>query len=144
MYLYYIYYLLLLFCFSYNDYTYFWVPILGPHIGAVIGAHIYYLFIELHWPDDYETGNGTDASLQENGSKTKDEAFNMCEVNERKHNACKFDDSIPLLQENSYDNNDLQNEIIWVRKRDNIDVLNNTDTHRRKGNFDFPARESVL
>uniref|UniRef100_A0A914W4K6 Aquaporin 9 n=1 Tax=Plectus sambesii TaxID=2011161 RepID=A0A914W4K6_9BILA len=38
--------------FSYNDYTWFWVPILGPIIGALIGAWVYKLFIGLHWPHE--------------------------------------------------------------------------------------------
>ncbi|XP_059484045.1 aquaporin-9-like isoform X2 [Neocloeon triangulifer] len=29
-----------------------WVPILGPHLGGLLGALIYTLFIEAHWPDD--------------------------------------------------------------------------------------------
>lgn len=36
--------------FSYKDYTWFWIPIVGPHIGAIFGVIIYMLFIEGHWP----------------------------------------------------------------------------------------------
>jgi hypothetical protein len=31
-----------------------WVPLLGPHLGGLLGALIYTLFIEAHWPDDRE------------------------------------------------------------------------------------------
>lgn len=38
--------------FSYNNYTWFWVPIIGPVIGALVGAWLYKLFVGLHWPRD--------------------------------------------------------------------------------------------
>ncbi|XP_060066572.1 aquaporin-10-like [Ylistrum balloti] len=38
--------------FSYNGYSYFWIPVLGPHIGAVLGTVVYDLCIGFHWPDD--------------------------------------------------------------------------------------------
>lgn len=38
------------FLFSYRDYNFFWVTIVGPHIGAVLGAYIYQTFIGYHWP----------------------------------------------------------------------------------------------
>jgi len=31
---------------------YFWVPIVGPHLGAFIGVFVYLIFIENHWPED--------------------------------------------------------------------------------------------
>lgn len=40
--------------FSHRDYGYFWIPILGPHIGAIIGCVLYILFVGLHWPPEYE------------------------------------------------------------------------------------------
>ena len=39
--------------FTLADY-WFWVPIVGPHIGAVLGVAVYIFFIEAHWPDDGE------------------------------------------------------------------------------------------
>lgn len=38
--------------FSYKDYTWFWIPIVGPHIGAILGVLVYKLCIEAHWPED--------------------------------------------------------------------------------------------
>jgi aquaglyceroporin related protein len=47
--------------FSYKDYGWFWIPIVGPFIGAVIGAWIYQLAIGIHVPADeeYETVSTT-------------------------------------------------------------------------------------
>ena len=28
----------------------FYVPIIGPHIGAIVGSLLYDLFVGLHWP----------------------------------------------------------------------------------------------
>lgn len=41
--------------FSFRHYNWFWVPIIGPHIGAIMGAWFYTLTVELHCP-----GYGTD------------------------------------------------------------------------------------
>lgn len=38
--------------FSFNHYKWFWIPIVGPTLGAVIGAWVYKLLIGIHWPDD--------------------------------------------------------------------------------------------
>ncbi|XP_014677028.1 PREDICTED: aquaporin-3-like [Priapulus caudatus] len=37
--------------FSYRDYNWFWIPVVGPHIGAIAGALLYQLFVGVHWPD---------------------------------------------------------------------------------------------
>jgi len=34
----------------YNNYS--WVPVLGPHVGAILGAYIYYAMVELHEDPD--------------------------------------------------------------------------------------------
>lgn len=39
---------------SYRDYHWFLIPILGPHIGAILGTVIYMLFVGLHWPQTFE------------------------------------------------------------------------------------------
>ncbi|KAI8777348.1 aquaporin-9 [Biomphalaria glabrata] len=31
--------------FSYNNYQWFWIPVLGPHLGAIIGGAVYEMFI---------------------------------------------------------------------------------------------------
>ncbi|KAH7946385.1 hypothetical protein HPB49_024160 [Dermacentor silvarum] len=36
--------------FSFRGYNWFWVPIVGPHIGAILGAWLYTIAVELHWP----------------------------------------------------------------------------------------------
>uniref|UniRef100_A0A0N4Z116 Aquaporin n=1 Tax=Parastrongyloides trichosuri TaxID=131310 RepID=A0A0N4Z116_PARTI len=38
--------------FSYRSYTWFWIPIIGPLIGGVIGAWSYQLIIGIHLPDN--------------------------------------------------------------------------------------------
>lgn len=40
--------------FTYRDHNYFWVPVVGPHLGAVIGAYIYQLCVGFHWPTEEE------------------------------------------------------------------------------------------
>ncbi|XP_055952599.1 aquaporin-9-like isoform X1 [Argiope bruennichi] len=35
--------------FTYRDY--WWIGLFGPHIGAIVGGWIYYLGVELHWPE---------------------------------------------------------------------------------------------
>nr|CAD2148240.1 unnamed protein product [Meloidogyne enterolobii] len=38
--------------FSYNNYGWFWIPIIAPFIGALLGAWIYQFFIGIHVPTD--------------------------------------------------------------------------------------------
>jgi len=40
--------------FSFRDYNWFWVPIIGPHVGAFVGYAFYKLFIGLHFPKTTE------------------------------------------------------------------------------------------
>lgn len=37
--------------FSYRSYTWFWIPIVAPLIGGVIGAWMYQFIIGIHLPD---------------------------------------------------------------------------------------------
>ncbi|XP_065290422.1 aquaporin-9-like isoform X2 [Dermacentor albipictus] len=37
--------------FTLRGWNYVWVPVLGPHIGAILGAWLYKLAIADHWPD---------------------------------------------------------------------------------------------
>ena len=39
-------------CFSFRDHDWFLVPIVAPHIGAILGAFVYILLIGLHFPDE--------------------------------------------------------------------------------------------
>lgn len=62
--------------FSFRDYNWFWVPIVGPHIGAVLGAWLYTLAVELHWPGaSYDMESGNPVSTKEGayaGSQPRD------------------------------------------------------------------------
>ncbi|GAB1607625.1 aquaporin-7-like [Argonauta hians] len=44
--------------FSYRNYNWFWVPIFGPHVGAILGVLVYDLFVGHH-------GNGDDEDSEE-------------------------------------------------------------------------------
>uniref|UniRef100_A0A914VHM5 Aquaporin 9 n=1 Tax=Plectus sambesii TaxID=2011161 RepID=A0A914VHM5_9BILA len=55
--------------FSYNNYTWFWIPLVGPTIGAVVGAWLYKLFIGLHWSDELEVVAVEEVMLLSKGSK---------------------------------------------------------------------------
>jgi len=39
---------------SKNFHYFFWIPVVGPHIGAIIGAFLYQALIGAHWPAVYE------------------------------------------------------------------------------------------
>ncbi|KAK3097877.1 hypothetical protein FSP39_014074 [Pinctada imbricata] len=39
---------------THRSYLYFWVPVIGPHLGAIIGCLVYLLFVGLHWPEVYD------------------------------------------------------------------------------------------
>lgn len=58
--------------FSFRNYSWFWVPVVAPHVGAILGAFIYQYAVGLHWPPDNidsplklsETNINPDDSLQ--------------------------------------------------------------------------------
>ncbi|XP_064607775.1 aquaporin-9-like [Liolophura sinensis] len=68
--------------FSFRNYNYFWVPVVGPLIGAPVGAFLYQFMVGFHWPlDKAEEGfNEEEVSLNVDGAEV--------ELNER-HNADK-------------------------------------------------------
>ncbi|UYV60301.1 AQP3 [Cordylochernes scorpioides] len=45
--------------FSFRDYNWFWVPVVAPHLGGVLGAWMYGGLVGLHWPEDgFDMENG--------------------------------------------------------------------------------------
>ncbi|GFX78011.1 aquaporin-10 [Trichonephila clavipes] len=55
--------------FSYRNY--WWVGLFGPHIGAIVGGWLYYLGIELHWPetrDDEKIGEHHELTMALNSA----------------------------------------------------------------------------
>lgn len=38
--------------YSFRNYSWFWVPVVAPHVGAILGAFIYQYAVGLHWPPD--------------------------------------------------------------------------------------------
>lgn len=40
--------------FSFRNYNWFWVPIVGPMVGSFLGWVVYYFTIEHHWPPEDE------------------------------------------------------------------------------------------
>lgn len=53
--------------FSVRNYAYWWIGIVGPHVGYMIGGWFYYLALEIHWPeqDDEEEDPGREMMLKE-------------------------------------------------------------------------------
>lgn len=48
--------------FRVRGYNYFWVPVVGPHIGAIVGAYIYKFMIGMHWPENDKESTAVDVS----------------------------------------------------------------------------------
>lgn len=40
--------------YSFRNYNWFWVPLVGPHVGAILGAVLYLLLIEVHWDPELD------------------------------------------------------------------------------------------
>lgn len=51
--------------FAIRGYGYWWIGLLGPHLGCIIGAWFYVLAIELHWPEDTEQLEEREIALRE-------------------------------------------------------------------------------
>ncbi|XP_055945102.1 aquaporin-7-like isoform X1 [Argiope bruennichi] len=59
--------------FSIRNYGYWWIGIVGPHVGCIIGAWFYYLAIELHWPEEKEIEDGDiPLSIEAKGRNRRD------------------------------------------------------------------------
>ncbi|XP_015912066.2 aquaporin-7 isoform X2 [Parasteatoda tepidariorum] len=82
--------------FSFRGYKFFWVPVVGPHIGFVLGAWAYRLCIELHWPvDSNDFGNPT--QVMTNGELNKE-------------------NDLPTFERKIFDENDMCTELIKAMK----------------------------
>ncbi|XP_041375385.1 aquaporin-9-like [Gigantopelta aegis] len=67
---------------SFRNYNWFWVPIVGPVCGTLLGWLVYWLFVELHWePDDIDDAN---AILHD------DKQITMCQQNGTPNSMKKF------------------------------------------------------
>lgn len=40
--------------FSFNNYGWWWIPVVAPHVGGIVGAWVYYMVVEAHWPEEEE------------------------------------------------------------------------------------------
>lgn len=58
--------------FSHRSFSYFWVPVIGPHVGAVVGAFTYQLFVGFHWPDESDE---QDLEKQNNMRKSREAVY---------------------------------------------------------------------
>ena len=68
--------------FSYRDYNWFWVPIVGPHVGAVIGAWIYLIFVGNHIrKEDQDDAESTIGIIDEKRLPPPDYDVNVTEGN---------------------------------------------------------------
>lgn len=61
---------------SFMEYNYFWVPVVACHVGSILGAWIYRLFIELHWPNE-QYNDGPDGSGQQGESENLTDGQNF-------------------------------------------------------------------
>ncbi|KAG8186098.1 hypothetical protein JTE90_003180 [Oedothorax gibbosus] len=62
--------------FSLRDYNYFWVPVVGPHVGAVLGAWVYRLLVR--WPA--EGGDTASYDLPLQNFKPKEDKGSLAQV----------------------------------------------------------------
>ncbi|XP_071096959.1 aquaporin-10-like isoform X2 [Haliotis cracherodii] len=53
--------------FSFRGFNWFWVPILGPHIGAILGAYFYQACVGFHWPTEVDISSDTKDVSKETG-----------------------------------------------------------------------------
>lgn len=62
----------LMLIFSFRNYNWFWVPVVGPHIGAIVGAIVYQFLVGMHWPDDTASNEETEVVTVSKEYKTTD------------------------------------------------------------------------
>ncbi|XP_077531520.1 aquaporin-10-like [Haemaphysalis longicornis] len=41
--------------FSFRSYNWFWVPVVGPHVGGIVGVWMYKLAVDNHWESEDDT-----------------------------------------------------------------------------------------
>jgi len=54
--------------FSLRDYNWFWVPIIGPHLGGILGALLYVLCVEAHHPEKKDEYEETEGDIEKSGA----------------------------------------------------------------------------
>ncbi|CAH1797305.1 unnamed protein product [Owenia fusiformis] len=67
--------------FSFRNYNWFWVPIVGPHIGAILGAWMYLLFSGIHSENDSWQSDSSDLQLDAIKGPSMDEIKRTNEIN---------------------------------------------------------------
>ncbi|XP_046547454.1 aquaporin-9-like [Haliotis rubra] len=71
--------------FTFRGYNWFWVPLVGPMVGAVLAWLVYTMSIELHWPDgDKNTNDEQVVSVATVDKGHINPAFN-CDTPEMSH-----------------------------------------------------------
>lgn len=40
-----------------NEFPFWWIPIIGPHVGAIIGVWLYKFLVSIHWPPQEDESN---------------------------------------------------------------------------------------
>ncbi|EGT36325.1 hypothetical protein CAEBREN_16306 [Caenorhabditis brenneri] len=71
--------------FSYRDYKWFWIPVICPMIGGVLGAWIYELFIGFHIPDEILIISESEKQLQHTLDGVSDIEKQLPEYSNEKH-----------------------------------------------------------
>ncbi|GIX78941.1 aquaporin-10 [Caerostris extrusa] len=62
---------------TFSHRNYWWVGLVGPHVGAIVGGWLYYLGVELHWPEtreDEKIGEHHELTVALNSSNGKSDS----------------------------------------------------------------------